>query len=125
MGWWDERLINQASDVPSIILFHNFLGHSKLFILIFAKNFARNYEKKNTCNIRCLVDKLFIPATQQPSLLYGKLSDFKAKSILIGARKMLWYDVILENIFLFLFEVAEVKGQSMCKFDRIQKRKAV
>ena len=36
--------------------------------MIFAKNFARNYEKKNnTWNIRRLVDESFVPATQQPS----------------------------------------------------------
>ena len=36
--------------------------------MIFAKNFARNYEKKyNTWNIRRLVDESFITATQQPS----------------------------------------------------------
>ena len=34
--------------------------------MIFAKNFARNYEKKkNTWNIRRLVDESFIPATQR------------------------------------------------------------
>ena len=34
--------------------------------MIFAKNFARNYEKNNnTWNIRCLVDETFVPATQR------------------------------------------------------------
>ena len=28
LGHWDERLIDQASDVPSIIFFHNFLQNS-------------------------------------------------------------------------------------------------
>ena len=28
LGRWDERLIDQASDVPSIIFFHNFLQKS-------------------------------------------------------------------------------------------------
>ena len=64
MGRWDERLIDQASDVPSIIFFHNFLKNylQKLFQFIFLfffynftkikiKNFEcpksiRNYEKK-------------------------------------------------------------------------------
>ena len=37
LGRWDERLIDQASDVPSIIIFKFLidLGHSKLFIFIF------------------------------------------------------------------------------------------
>ena len=63
LGRWDERLINQASDVPSIIFFHNFLQKSlqKLFkfIFLFFFNFTKikiksfecpksiwNYEKK-------------------------------------------------------------------------------
>ena len=33
--------------------------------MFFAKNCARNYEKKNnTRNIRCLVDESFVPANQ-------------------------------------------------------------
>ena len=28
LGWWDDCLINHASDVPSIIFFHNFLQNS-------------------------------------------------------------------------------------------------
>ena len=28
LGWWDDRLIDQASDVPSIIFFHKFLQNS-------------------------------------------------------------------------------------------------
>ena len=33
--------------------------------------------KKNTWNIRHLVDESFVPATQQPSVLYWRLSDFR------------------------------------------------
>ena len=33
-------------------------------------------KKNNTWNIRRLVDELFVPATQRPSILYGGLSDF-------------------------------------------------
>ena len=32
--------------------------------MIFAKNFARNYEKKNTWNIKPLVDEMIVPLTQ-------------------------------------------------------------
>ena len=37
LGRWDKRLIDQASDVPSIIFFHNFLQNSlqKSFQFIF------------------------------------------------------------------------------------------
>ena len=45
---------------------------------IFAKNFARNCEKK-TWNIRRLVDDSFIPANQKTSVLYRRLSDIKAQ----------------------------------------------
>ena len=46
--------------------------------MIFAKNFARNYENKNnTWNIRHLVNKSFIPVNQPTSTLYCRLSDFK------------------------------------------------
>jgi hypothetical protein len=87
MGDWDKQLIDQASDVPSIIFFHNFLHDSlqKLFqfIFLFFYNFTkikrksfecpksrRNYEKNNAWNIRLLVDESFVPATQRASVLY-------------------------------------------------------
>ena len=39
LGCWDDRLIDQTSDIPSIILFHNFLQNSLLkssqFIFLF------------------------------------------------------------------------------------------
>ena len=45
-----------------------------------AKNFARDYEKKNnTRNIRCLVDESFVPATQRPRVSYWRLSDFMSQ----------------------------------------------
>ena len=59
MGRWDERLINQASDVPSICFFIiralkdlyfyfcKFIKkNQKIIETIFAKNFARFYEKE-------------------------------------------------------------------------------
>ena len=90
---WDKRLIDQASDVPSIIFFLNFLQNSLKksfqFIFLFFKNFMkikimgfdclksiRNYEKKNAWNIRCLVDEAFVPETQRASVLYWRLLDF-------------------------------------------------
>ena len=33
--------------------------------MIFAKSLARNYEKNNTFNIKCLVDEMIDPATQR------------------------------------------------------------
>ena len=63
------------------------MRHSKIFIFIFArswkiekqierifaKNFARNYEKTNTWNIRRLVDESFFQSTQQASVFYWRL----------------------------------------------------
>ena len=39
--------------------------------MIFSKNFARNYEKNNTWNIRRLVDESVVPATQHIILIVG------------------------------------------------------
>ena len=38
----------------------------------------RNYEKKNSCYVRHLVDNSFVPSAQQTSVLYCKLSDLKS-----------------------------------------------
>ena len=48
--------------------------------MIFAKNFARNYEKTiiHTWNIRQLVNESFVPATQRTSVLYWRLTDFRS-----------------------------------------------
>ena len=37
LGWWDKQLVDQASDVPGIIFFHDSLQNSlqKLFQIIF------------------------------------------------------------------------------------------
>ena len=43
--------------------------------MVFAKNFARFYGKKNTWNIRRLVDKSFVPSAQRTSVLYCRLTD--------------------------------------------------
>ena len=44
--------------------------------MIFAKNFARFYEKKYTLNIRRLVDNSFVPSAWRAGELYCKLTDF-------------------------------------------------
>ena len=43
---------------------------------VFAKNFARFYEKKNAWNLRSLVDESFVPANQQTSVSYFRSMDF-------------------------------------------------
>ena len=36
----------------------------------------RNYEKKNTWNVKRLVDNLFVPLAHRTSVLYSRLTDF-------------------------------------------------
>ena len=36
---------------------------------------VRNYEKKNTWNVKRFVDDSFVPSAQQTSLLYSRLTD--------------------------------------------------
>jgi hypothetical protein len=49
----------------------------KLIERLSAKYFTRNYEKKNTWNIRRLVDQSFVPLAQWTSVLYCRLSDLR------------------------------------------------
>ena len=100
IGWVAGPMgrFNQASDVPSIILF--FIISCKilckkcfnLFIIFFRKfrkiklksfecpKSIRNYEKNNAWNIRRLDDESFVTANQQTSepayYIAGRLSDF-------------------------------------------------
>ena len=77
-----------------LFFFHDFLQNSlqKWFQFIFlffykftkikTKSFEcpksiRNYKKNNASNIRRLVDESFVPANQQTSVLYCRLSDFR------------------------------------------------
>ena len=46
---------------------------------VYAKSFARFYEKKNTWKIKCFVDESFVPWTQWTSILYCRLTDFCIK----------------------------------------------
>ena len=94
LGLWDKGIVNQVSDVPSIIFFMiSFKILCKnpfnLFFYEIIKNkrkgwndfckefFKKLWKKNNTWNIRRLVDESFVPANQQTSVLYWRLSDFK------------------------------------------------
>ena len=44
--------------------------------VIWMYEYSKNYEKNNAWNIRRLVNESFVPATQQTSVLYCRLSDF-------------------------------------------------
>ena len=63
MGRWDKWFVVQAIDVPSI--------------RIFAKNFARFYEKIIILGASgTWSHKSFVPSSQWASILYCRLSDF-------------------------------------------------
>ena len=69
LGRWDKWLIDQASDVPSIIFFFiiscKILWETCLNLLFY-----------NALNIRPLVEESFVPMNQRTSVLYCRLSDF-------------------------------------------------
>ena len=79
LGRWDKWLIDQASDVPSIIFFIISYRLRALKTLYF--NFGEVFCKKlwkinNTWSIRRLVDESFVPASHRASILHCRLSDF-------------------------------------------------
>ena len=51
--------------------------------VIWMYEYSKNYEKNNAWNIRRLVNESFVPATQQTSVLYCRLSDFSTIIIAI------------------------------------------
>ena len=90
--WADGTNNSSTKHVPSIIfhkILQKYLQKPLQFIFLFLykitkmkiKSFEfpksiRNYEKKDTWNIRCLVDKSFVPSAQRTSVLYSRLLDF-------------------------------------------------
>ena len=93
---WISWTMGQTNRLLSVwrsnhyFFFHDFLQNSlqksfQFIFLFFSKitkikiecpKSIRNYEKKNTWNVRHLVNELFVPLAQQTSLLYCRLSDF-------------------------------------------------
>ena len=72
---WLTGKVGQKTHRPSIIFISLFLidfGHSKLFkdkLKQFLKRILQEIaRKKNTWNIRCLVDESFVPASQRTSV---------------------------------------------------------
>ena len=58
--------------------FCNFIKNKKINWNDFCKEFCKKlWKKKNTWNIRRLVDETIIPSTHRPSVLYWRLSDFR------------------------------------------------
>ena len=89
LGPWDKGLVNQASDVPSIIFFYNFLQKSFRFIFLFSYNFTEIKIKGFECpnSIRTYEEKIMLGtsdtrlmscSSHQPTdPSYWRLSDFK------------------------------------------------
>ena len=93
LGHWTKRLIDQASDVPSIIFFfiisckilckncfnlfsYVFYNFTKMNIKSFeCPKAIRNYEKNNAWNIKRLVGDSFVQMNQQSSILYYRLTN--------------------------------------------------
>ena len=83
---WFAGVMGQTNRCPSVLCskYSFFIVSYRLRALkiykkdemIFAKNYARFYEKNDTWNIRRLVNELFAPLAQQTSILYWRLSDF-------------------------------------------------
>ena len=121
MLWqWDKRIVNQESDVPSIIFFSWF--HAKFFAKILSiiffifykitklkiKNFEfpktiKSIKESNLSKIRLLVDNLLVPWSKQPSVIYWRLTDFTLIQIsaIKGIRPMYFF----LNMFTLLREV--------------------
>ena len=95
--FWNEFRIIKSQNVGSLLMKSNqsdfnlrspssYLVRSYLIATVnlekkmkrfFAKNFARNYEKRNnTWNIRRLVVESFVPSAQLTSVLLCRLTDF-------------------------------------------------
>ena len=122
MGRWDKRLMDQASDVPSII-FSKFLA--KFFAKIISTYFLsfynsikiksfecpwsiRNYDKNNAWLIRCLVDESFVPLTQRARVLHRRLSDFNKFSRYRGS-----LDSTLQYVSMYLPNLHFRKGRPL------------
>ena len=80
---WQIFLKVRWSKWSHIRLNFNWQGNHTQNSLFLLKQFLQRMlqeimKKKITWNIRCLVDESFVPATQQTSILYWRLSDFTA-----------------------------------------------
>ena len=116
-------LITQASDGPSIILIDWKKNRGLLaFVLrtlktlyhLFVKlqknknwkDFCKEFFKKlwrkiNAWNIRCWVNEMIVPLTQQPTVLYWRLSDFRYSW---QFRQQQWGSKIEKNIYLLKYK---------------------
>jgi hypothetical protein len=81
LSWWDVCLIDQVSDVPSIIFFHNFLQKRVLRAISPSQQptILFSIYQNNTWNIRRLVHETIIPVTQQIILKIDGFHDLLAK----------------------------------------------
>ena len=88
VSFFFHKILQNSLQKPFQFIFLFFYKITKMKIKSFeCQKYIRNYEKKNTWNVRPLVDELFVPSAQRTSVLYCRLSDF------------MW----LSNIYLIFF----------------------
>ena len=76
------------------------------------KRFMQRIMKKNkTWNIRRLVDETIIPSTQQPSVLYWRLSDFLSTDHQILTALFFWTEMPLH-----LQDASDLSFKDLCCF---------
>ena len=71
--------------------------------MIYAKNFARNYEKNNTRKIRRLVDEMIIPSTKHIILKIVRLrnsSTLLTINVYLNGRKSLIKNILSSSYYL-------------------------
>ena len=119
--------MNQASDIPSGAVVYN-LGHSKLFILIFvilrkkkiemvfAKNFARFYDKKNSCKGPSINDVSQFSRIYDPPPSPCRLRLLNRLMWYIGFEEMLFMDGPLEVVHKLRLQEEGVGSPKMVTF---------
>ena len=94
---------------------------------IFAENFARNYEKNNTWNIRRLVDETIVPATQHIILkIVGFLGPSQGSPTFFssfGYKKKNRYLVFIIDPILFIFFLRNQKFYVKFEFCFVNSRR--
>ena len=73
-----HKILQNSLQKPFQLIFWFFYKITKMKIKSFeCPKSIRNYEKKNTWNVRHLVNQSFVPSARRTSVLYCRLSDFK------------------------------------------------
>ena len=116
MVWWSKYYFDRlkkkkqwVAGLDSKLFIFIFVNLWKKNERIFAKSFARNYEKNNAWNIRHLVEEMFIPYTHQHIVLYWRLWDL--------------YDLI--KLIRFLIWKVKFKIDTLCPQTRTRRSRVL